>query len=196
MAKKAKQEEAPEEVKLFEITSASITDDLCNYSFEITDGIGLGDTHNVKGKGIIDDDLRNAFVTLNAHLAVIDDVFTHSDTDVDDINKMHGSELSQLYHVTGLKVKGSSQDESVILIGTKHVNSVGGRLDLITPKVPLNEFSSYRWAKELKKAVDAVRMEVELYKGGKCTALDALDSPTDEKQNTIDFSEEFETAKV
>ena len=61
--------------KLFKITKASITDDFCNYSFEITDGIGIGDTHSVKGKGIIHDDLRAAFNQLNVHLGVIDDAF-------------------------------------------------------------------------------------------------------------------------
>lgn len=68
MAKK-KQEEAPEEVKLFEITSASITDDLCNCSFEITDGIGLGDTHNVKGKGIIENKEEKSYLSLHKMLS-------------------------------------------------------------------------------------------------------------------------------
>lgn len=40
-------------VKEFVIKEASIKDDFCNYTFEVASGVGIGDTHNVKGKGII-----------------------------------------------------------------------------------------------------------------------------------------------
>jgi len=53
MAKK-KQETAEAPTKAFEIMAASIKDDFCNYTYEIKQGVGAGDTHQVKGKGIVD----------------------------------------------------------------------------------------------------------------------------------------------
>ena len=64
--------------KSVQINSATIKDDYCHYAYEITAGVGLGDTHAVKGKGIIKDDMRDTFRVFNAHMAVIDDVFKHS----------------------------------------------------------------------------------------------------------------------
>ena len=51
----------------YAITSASIKDDLCNYTFEISAGVGSGDVHNVKGQGLIEEDMREAFGQWTAH---------------------------------------------------------------------------------------------------------------------------------
>ena len=69
MAKKNKTvlEVVLKEEKPFIISSAKIKDDYCEYSYEIKKGIGYGDTHSVKGKGIINDDLRKAMNKLNVH---------------------------------------------------------------------------------------------------------------------------------
>jgi hypothetical protein len=201
--KKPKEDDVQKEVKPFKITSASIVDDMCNYSFEITDGVGLGDTHSVKGKGIIYSDLSDAFRQLNAHLAVIDDVFFNTDTKVVSPKLMENDVFTALYNVSAFQIKGSDEDESVILIGTKHVNSITSRNDIKTSKISLGEFSAYKHAKELKEAIENCRQEVELYKEGKCTALEPIE-PEDTKQTKIEFTaevgsdgdEEFKSAKV
>lgn len=157
--------------KTFLIKDAAIKDDFCNYSYEIISGIGIGDTHSVKGSGIIEDDMRNAFAVFNVHLAVIDDIFKHSKVKISDIDAMHGHDLTGLVNVTGFKIKGSNENESIILVGNKYVSEAGGRIELVTPRIPLDNLSSYKWYKELKVAADAARLEVELYKGGKYTPV-------------------------
>lgn len=162
------------------IKEAVIKDEFCNYQFEITEGVGLGDTHNVKGSGIIEDDMRHAFGKLNVHLACIDDIFKHSKVEIADIDEFHNHELAGLYHVAGIKIRGSKENESVIILGNKYVGSAGGRIDLATPKIPLDNLSSYKWYNELKTAVDEIRNEVAQYKEGKYIAVEEEE---DEKPN-------------
>lgn len=191
-----------EQKKEFGIVNAVIKDDFCNYSFEIYEGVGLGDTHNVKGSGIVDQDMIIAFQVFNRHLAAIDDVFKHSETEVENIDLMENNELSALYSVNGFSIHGSSENESIVLSGNKYVNSSGGRIDLKTPRIPLDGLSSYRWWNELKTASDNARKEVELYKLGKCTPPEKeekanpkqlkITDDMDEQDNTI----EFENAKL
>lgn len=155
----------------FSITEASIKDDFCTYSYEITKGVGLGRTHKVEGKNsgsIIDDDMRTAFSKFNVHMAAIDDVFKHSGIEIENIDDEHGHELTGLFHVTGFKIKGGKDNESIELIGNKYVSG-GGRFDLTSPKTPLDNLSSYAWFKELKQVVNKARLEVQLYDGGKYT---------------------------
>jgi len=187
MAKKKKETEE-KVLKPFEITSAQIADDFCNYSFEILAGVGVGDTHNVKGKGIIDADLQEAFSKFNAHLAFVDDVFGHSNIDVADIDQFHNHDLTLLFNVTGFQIKGGEGNESIVLIGTKYVNSVTSRIELKSPKIPLDGLSSYKWHNELKAAADIAREEVALYKGGKCTAVETSDKE-DANQLTIEMAQ-------
>lgn len=182
-----------------EITSAQVKDDFCNYSFDILDGVGTGDTHNVKGKGIIDDDMREAFSKLNVHLACIDDVFKHADIEIENINTMRSHELATIYTVTGVKIKGGEEDLSVVLIGEKYVSAASGRMSLETPKIALDNLSSYHFHKDLKKAVDKVRTEVQLYKEGKYTAVEPeeKEDPNQLKISLDTNSEtDFENAKV
>jgi hypothetical protein len=191
-----------QEDRLFNITQAQIKDDFCHYSYEVIQGIGLGDTHNVKGSGIIDDDMRNAFSAFNVHMAVIDDAFKNKGVEIVDIDSMRNHELTGYYHVTGFKIKGSAENESIILLGNKYVSAAGGRMELESPKIPLDNLSSYKWYNELKTAADAARKEVELYKGGKYTAVEAEEQETKYKQTTIldqggnDNDEGFNDAEV
>lgn len=175
MTKKKSTEKEIVEAKPYTINSAALSDGLCNYSFEITDGVGLGDTHTVKGKGLFEDDLSGAFRALNVHLAAIDDVFKHSDVDVSSIHKMRNHELTALYEVEGFKMKGSENNLSVILVGTKGISTSGDRMEIQTPKIPLDKLSSYEWWHELLKAINLCRTEVELYKEGKCTVPEESD---------------------
>lgn len=172
-----------ENTKALQITSASIKDDFCNYSFDILTGTGVGDTHNVKGKGIIDPDMHEALRKFNVHLAIIDDAFVNSGIDVKQVEPLENHELTDRYIVTGFKIKGSQENESIILMGSKYVSQAGGRIELETPKIPLDSLSSYKWYNELKEAADAARNEVELYKEGKCTMVE--EEYTDPAQLTI-----------
>lgn len=165
------------------ITEAKIKDEFCFYSFEILEGIGAGDTHNVKGVGIIKPDMSKAFNKLNVHMAVIDDVFKHSGIEIEDIDNYHSHDLTTLFEVTGIKIKGSKGNESVILIGTKYV-SAGGIIDVTSPKIPMNNLSSYKWYNELKEAVDDVRHEVSLYREGKYTPVE-VEKAENAQQMTI-----------
>lgn len=160
------------------ITEAHIKDEFCHYSYEILSGIGRGDTHKVKGTGIIDRSMGIAFSALNPHLACIDDIFKHAGVKVKNIDSMKGDEYTQLYEVTGFKIKGAAENESVILVGTKHVTEGGGRMELNgTPQIPLSGSSSYTWYNELRDAVELARNEVDEYRNGKCTA------PQEEEQD-------------
>lgn len=188
MAKK-KQETAEAPTKAFEIMAASIKDDFCNYTYEIKQGVGAGDTHQVKGKGIVDPDMLTSFAKLNVHLAVLDDVYAHSGIEIDDIDKFHGHELSTRYTVTGIKVKGDAENKSVILVGTKFITCASGRIAIETPKIPVDKFSSYKWYNELDAAIERARTEVELYKDGKYTVSEPVDISND-NQITLEFSNE------
>jgi hypothetical protein len=138
--------------KSFSIMEASIKDDLCNYTFKVTSGVGSGDSHSVKGSGIIEEDMRAAFRMLNVHLAAIDDVFNLSKIELEDIDNYHAHELATRYHVTGVKIKGGSENETIILIGSKYVGTAGGRIELATPRIPMDNLSSYNWYNELQPA--------------------------------------------
>jgi hypothetical protein len=159
-------------IKDYIIKEASIKDDFCNYQYEIIEGTGAGDKHNVKGSGIVLKDMLQAFGKLHVHIACIDDVFTNAKVEIDDIDKFHAHEITGLYNVTGIKVRGSKHNERVILIGSKFVNSSSGRIALVTPAIPMDDLSSYKWYNELKTAVDKIREEVRLYKEGKYEAVE------------------------
>lgn len=175
----------PLEKTAYIITAAALKDGFCHYTFEITEGKGVGDTHQVKGNGLFLDDLRHAFGKLNVHMACIDDVFKHSGIEIEDIDMYHTDDLASLYNVTGIKIKGGKENESVILLGNKYVSSAGGRIELASPKIPIDNLSSYKWYNELKTAVDEIRREVKLYKEGKYTAVEEEEAEDNPKQMKI-----------
>jgi hypothetical protein len=160
------------------ITEAVIKDGFCNFIYQITEGMASGETHKVNGVGIAKDSLLECFTRLRVHLAAIDDVFKHSGIEFEDINEMHGDELTQAYHVTGIKIRGGASNESVIIVGNKYVSSTGGRIEITTPRVPLDELSSYEFSKELKNAIDTLREEVSKYKEGN---YDIVEEDTEEE---------------
>ncbi len=190
-----KKKTEPKEQKPYIITDAVLAEGFCNYSFKVCEGHDAGDTHKVKGSGLVLEDMPKAFQKFNAHLACIDDVFEHSGTDVTSISKMHNHELTALYDVTGFKIKGSEENESIILMGTKEVQCSGGHIAIQTPAIPLDSLSSYPWWKELKDAADDARNEVAEYKQGKCEAVEEKTDPQqltiahgmEEEENDLDF---------
>lgn len=155
-------------------TSGKLKDGLCNYSYMINEGHNEGFEIDVKGKNIVDPDLSQAVGQLNVHLAAIDDAFKYSKKKITDINAMHTDEIADLFHVTGFEIKGKDENESIVLIGTKYV-SAGGRIELKTPRIPLDNSSSYKWYQELKEVADLCRNEVEAYHNGKCTPVEKED---------------------
>lgn len=174
MSKKKKKNDLVEiESKPFDITGATIVDDFCNYNYDVNLGQNAGDSHTVKGKNIIHPDLANAFQTLNRHLAAIDDAF-YGDDSVD-IDREKNNVVVGKYDVHGIKIKGKADNESVILIGTKYVNSVSAREDITTSRIAIDSLSGYKWHNELKEAVDIIKHEVEEYMNGKCTPKEETD---------------------
>jgi len=166
------------------ITEATIKDDFCNYTYEVTSGVGLGDTHGVKGAGIIKDELREAFGVLHAHLAVLDEVYKHSKIEIEDVDQLHMHELTALYRVTSFKVKDTKGAAHVILKGTKYSSTAGGWFDISSPSVPMDNLSSYQWYNELKTAVDNVREEVAKYREGNYTPVKE-EEETDKDQGSL-----------
>lgn len=161
------QEFAQKEKKDYVIKEASIHDDFCHYRALIVKGVGEGRTmSSINQSNIVKPSLRKAFSILNVHLACIDDVFKNNSIEIDDIDKFHNHELTDIYRVTGFKVKGGEENESLILIGSKHVSAAGSRIDIISPRIPLDNLSSYKWYNELKDAFAQARIEVESYHEG------------------------------
>lgn len=182
----AKQKIKKEE-RNYEILSAKLTDGKCDYTYQITNGTGIGDKHNVKGEGIFMDSLQEAFNKLNVHLACIDDVFKHSGIEVVNINDHHTDELATNYMIASFAIKGSEESESVVMIGSKYVGSVGGRMEIKTPRIAIDNLSSYHFHKELKATLDMCREEVSLYKEGNCT-IPEQEEPENEQQLTISLA--------
>lgn len=200
------QDGAEDQLRNYVITEAKIKDDFCHYSFKTIRGLGVGEEHSVKIDNIITDDMKDAFSRLNVHLAVIDDVFKHADVEIDDIDTLHNDSLTLLYHVHAFKITGSEGDESIILMGSKYLHTAGGRMDIKTPKIPLDNLSSYPWYNELKTAADAARLEVARYKEGKYeNQPEGEEQQPDPRQLTIgdqldgnsgDDDDDFEEAKL
>ena len=179
------------------ITSGAIKDDYCHYGYKITEGPGAGDEIPTrKGAGIVMDDLKKAFDAFNVHAAIIDDVFKHTGKSTDDISDLACDEITELYKITGFKISGHSDNESISLIGSKYVSNAIGRMPIDTPKVVISEGSTYKWYNELKAAADLVRREVELYMNGKYIREADLLPEANPDQTSLMNEEEFEGAKV
>lgn len=179
-----------------QITAGAISDGKCNYSYEIVSGSGEGNVHNVKGIHIVHDDMPEALQKLNAHLACIDDVFKHKGVEIKNIDKMHNHELTGLYEVTGFKIKQAGDSEAVVLIGNKGITCSGGRVDLETPKIPLDGTSSYTWYNELSEVVEALRAEVDAYHNGKYIIDEEPENPKQTNLLNAGADEELEAARM
>lgn len=198
-------EQLTEGTLTYRITKASVKDDFCNYTYEITDGIGVGDVHNVKGKGIVERDMKDALSALNVHLAAIDDAFLRGGRDMETLQflkDLRGDDLAVLYSVTGFEFKGPKDAETIILKGSKYVTCAHDRIELACPPIPLDNLSSYKFYTELKEAATALRNEVALYKEGKYTPVQEV-TVRDENQGSLfedgeehDDDTVFEDAKM
>lgn len=165
----------------YKILSAKIKDDYCHYGYEVTEGVGIGDVHpGVKGCNVIKDELRTSLQAMRVHLATIADIFKFREIVIDDIDKFHSHDITQLFTVTGFNIKGDEDAESIQLIGNYYVSS-GARMDLETHFIPMDNLSSYTWHNELKAAADDARNEVALYKEGYYTPVKNEEDEEDAK---------------
>jgi hypothetical protein len=164
----------------YKITEAVIVDDFCNYKYEMIQGKGPYDKHKVDGKGIIVDDMREVFRKLRVHLAAVYGVFSLQGKEIKDIDAHHSDDVTAEFHVGGFKVKGGEDMESISLIGSKHIASVGGRMAVVTPWIDISTLSSYTWYNELKELADKAREEVALYKEGKYIVPDVDEDEEEE----------------
>lgn len=218
MAKSKKLELKPIKLKMeddaaptgtkYAIKEASIKDDFCNYTFEITEGVGQGASHKVVGPGIVKEELIDAFRNLIVHMAVIDDGFQHERFKDTDISALANDEIVASYMVNQFKIKGAGDAESIQLIGNKYVNSVRGRMEVKTPFIELDNLSSYKWHNELKAAADEARLQVSRYNDGYYTPVkqsDETDSDSENQGNlfkdasfsaSVVTEDEFKDAKV
>lgn len=154
--------------KDLEIKEATIKDDYCNYSYELLQGVGEGDTITRKGAAIIHDDMKEAFERLNVHLAVVDDAFKYSKIEIENISDIRNHELAELFNVSGFKIKGSADNKSVILVGTKFIG-IGGYISLETPRIKFE--GNYPFKDELYAAITKCCYEVEEYMNGKAAPV-------------------------
>jgi hypothetical protein len=145
------------------ITKASIKEALCNYDYEINQGPCKGDKLGRKGSLIIHDDLEISIKSLNPYLADIDGAFSQLEMK-GSIENLREHEATDNYHVNGIKIVGTDENEGIILIGDKWVSH--GSISLETPKI--TKASNYMFFDELKAAIEIVRDEVMLYMDGKC----------------------------
>lgn len=164
--------------------AANITDEFCNYTYEIKQGVGIGNVHSVKGKAIAHPDLINAMMVLNRHMACIDGSYKLAGYTFNNIDELENDLLTANYDVNGFRSKGSEDSLAVILTGTKTVAPIG-QMEIKTPKVDISEMSSYPWYNELRDAINEVKKEVRLYHEGKCVQET---EEVDPNQAEIDFN--------
>jgi hypothetical protein len=169
----------------YKIIEAKVKDDFCDYRYEITEGVGIHDIHGVKGKaGYVRDSLKTAFAAMNIHLAIVDDIFKNAGIEFDDLESMAGHPLTMLYTVTAFTLKGDEDNLTVSLIGNRYV-SMGGRMELKTDDIAIDELSSYKWKNELKTAAMDAANEVAMYKEGNYTPVAEEEPEEDARQLKI-----------
>lgn len=171
----------------YKIVAGKISDDRVIYSYEVIEGLGNGDVHQVNGQGLCKGSLRTAFARLSVHLVSIDQVHKHMGLEIANIDNHHTDDITYSYHVTGFKLfKG----DKVILSGYKYI-PIGGNLSINTFKIPLDSNSSYQWYNELKTEIENCCEEIAKYREGNYTnAEDELpDDIHDEDQTSIAFPE-------
>ncbi len=169
----------------YKIVEAKIKDDFCDYKYERTAGVGANNIVAEKGKaGYIRDSMKDAFAELNIHLAVIDDIFKNADIQVQALEPMIGHQLTTLFAVTGFKLSGDEDNLTVQLIGNKYV-SMGGRMELETGKIAIDENSSYKWKNELRAAVIDCTEEVARYHEGNYIPIETEEEKVNPKQLKI-----------
>ena len=149
--------------KEVKIKSASLKDEFCNYSYEHKMGATAGDECSRDGAHVVHDDLKAAFSKLKVHYAFLDDAYLNGGHNVSDIDEWHVSEITDKYFVTGFKLAGSGENESIIISGGKQVTF--GWVSYPAPKILFA--GTYPFINELRVVVDDCLNEVYKYLHGK-----------------------------
>lgn len=148
--------------KEFEIKSASLRDQMCNYSYELLQGKTKGDTINRKGVHVVHDDMIETFDNLHVFLAHLDGAFREANNQTP-LSELEADEIVALYSVSGFKMSGVEENKGIILVGQKQVKE--GSISFEAPKIKLN--GNYLYIEEITHRVNAAIEEVEAYMGGK-----------------------------
>lgn len=168
-----------------EIKSASLSDALCNYSYELLTGKTKGDGLSRKGKHIVHEDLEIAFDKFDVFLAHLDDAYTGNDN-ATELSFLESEPETDKYYVNSFSISGVEENKSLILSGYKEVTN--GVIKFAAPKVKLN--GNYLYLTQLTECLDNAIKEVEYYMNGK--------SAPQPEQVHMDFASEdnaFENAK-
>lgn len=173
--------------KPLEITSAKLHENKCSYSYELLQGASKGDVIQRKGTNDVHEDLRLAFENMDVFIAQIDGAFKTWANNQTTLQKLESSAELSLYGVTAIKIQGTEENRSVVLVGYKDVDA--GRITFETPKIKL-EKSTFLYVEELSQRLETLLDEVEQYMNGKIFI---------EPQYAMTFEEEdddFEKGKV
>jgi hypothetical protein len=171
------------EQKAIEIRSASLRDQLCNYSYELLTGKTKGDAITRKGVHIIHDDLIEKMKELDVFLAHIDGAFRDANNQTP-IQKLEAEDCLALYEVTGFKITGVEENKSIILVGHKEVPQ--GTISFETPKIKISG-STYLYIEELSNRLFEVIEEVEQYMDGKTAPFFEQSAMTFEEEDDMDL---------
>lgn len=174
-----------EENKPFQITSASIKDEVCEYGYEVLQGPQQGSKiPKCKGSLNVHEDMIVAFQRLDIHLAESEDAFEYVFPPTSGLDELIEHELAEKFSVGGFRISGSDENLSYTLIGHK-VCKVG-YMALESEKLQKN---NYRFFEELKEAMENAVNEVEQYMAGKTPAAynpqGSLPFPEDTEQDFI-----------
>ena len=176
---------ADQVAKEVEIKSASLSDALCNYSYELLTGKTKGDVLSRKGKHIVHEDLEIAFDKFDVFLAHLDDAYTGNDN-ATELSFLEAEPETEKYYVNSIAISGVEENKSLIISGYKEVTN--GVIKFAAPKVKLN--GNYLYLNQLTDCLDNAIKEVEYYMNGK--------SAPQPEQVHMDFASEdnaFENAK-
>lgn len=176
---------ADQVAKEVEIKSASLSDALCNYSYELLTGKTKGDGLSRKGKHIVHEDLEIAFDKFDVFLAHLDDAYTGNDN-ATELSFLESEPETDNYYVNSIAISGVEENKSLIISGYKEVTN--GVIKFAAPKVKLN--GNYLYLNQLTDCLDNAIKEVEYYMNGK--------SAPQPEQVHMDFASEdnaFENAK-
>jgi hypothetical protein len=130
--------------------------------YTLEDGTTVTEEH---GKVEVHPDLKNAFIGLRIHFAVLADYVKIKQVP----NPVQfKEELVADFRVTGFSIGGSDDDFGVVLTGLKTTPS-GKTVTINTPFTRFIEAeeSAYKHIDELSEQIDTIKAEVELFKGGK-----------------------------
>jgi hypothetical protein len=189
--------------KNYEIFKADIKDGRCNYKYYVSEGTEKGNTHGVDSEHLYEEGLANAFKKFNVHFAAICGAFHFSKIEIDDIDKFHDHDLTELFEVTGFEIGGTLDTPKIKLVGSAYIEVARTRIEIKTKNIVLDNLTGYQWYNELLQAAEDAKLEVALYKEGFYIPDQDEDEQFDDKQGDLfkqgngeEMVDELEAGKV